>query len=82
MAVTEFERCIIQERVHAGLRAARARGVTLGRKPTLAGHQEQVKRLVAEGMGPRAVARELGLPVASAAKLVTAAKIELFPQAV
>ena len=81
MAVAEFERSIIQERVHAGLRAARARGVTLGRKPTLAGHQQEVRRLVAEGMGPRAVARELGLPVASAAKLVTAAKIELFPQA-
>ena len=81
MAVAEFERSIIQERVHAGLRAARARGVTLGRKPTLAGHQAAVNRLVAEGMGPRAVARELGLPVASAAKLVTAAKIELFPQA-
>jgi putative DNA-invertase from lambdoid prophage Rac len=35
MAVAEFERSIIQERVNAGLKAAKARGVRLGRKPTL-----------------------------------------------
>jgi putative DNA-invertase from lambdoid prophage Rac len=75
MAVAEFERSIIQERVNAGLRAARARGVRLGRKPTLAGHQEAVSRLVSEGKGVRAVARELGLPVASAFKLVSAARL-------
>ena len=74
MAVAEFERSIIQERVNAGLRAARARGVKLGRKEKLSVHQEEVNRLVAEGMGVRAVARELGLPVASAAKLVRAAR--------
>ncbi len=70
MAVAEFERSIIHERVNAGLRAARARGVRLGRRPTLGEHQEAVNRLVAEGKGVRAVARELGLPVASAFKLV------------
>lgn len=74
MAVAEFERSIIQERVQAGLRAARARGVRLGRKPTLGAHQEAVARLVADGKGPRAIARELGLPVASAFKLSIGAK--------
>ena len=34
MAVAEFERSIIQERVQAGLRAARARGVKLGVEST------------------------------------------------
>src|SRR5215204_3503285 len=34
MAVAEFERSIIQERVVAGLKAAKARGVKLGRKET------------------------------------------------
>ena len=74
MAVAEFERGIIRERVNAGLRAARARGVRLGRKPTLGEHQEAVTRLVADGMGVRAISRQLGLPVASAAKLVQVAR--------
>ena len=42
MAVAEFERSIIQERVAAGLRAAKARGVRLGRKATLGQHEERV----------------------------------------
>lgn len=80
MAVAEFERGIIQERVAAGLRAAKARGVRLGRKPTLGEHQEAVSRLVAEGMGVRAVAKELGLPVASAFKLVQQSRSAVPPQ--
>jgi len=74
VALAEFERSIIQERVNAGLRAAKARGVTLGRKPTLGEHQQAVARLMAGGKGIRAIARELCLPVSSAAKLVRAAK--------
>jgi DNA-binding NarL/FixJ family response regulator len=54
--------------------ASSLRGVRLARKPTLASHQEAVNRLVAQGQGVRAVARELGLPVASAAKLVRMAR--------
>lgn len=76
MAVAEFERSIIQERVAAGLRAAKARGVKLGRKPTLAGHEANVRRLLAEGMGVRAIARELGLAVGSAFKIVQAVRLE------
>ena len=69
MAVAEFERAIIRERVNAGLRAARARGVRLGRPATNGQHAEAVRRLRAEGKGIRAIARELGLPVASVHKL-------------
>src|ERR1051326_5471289 len=72
MAVAEFEREIIRERVNAGLRAARARGVKLGRPSTLAAHQDAVGTLLAQGLGARAIARHLGLPVASAFKLVKA----------
>ena len=74
MAVAEFERSIIQERVNAGLKAAKARGVRLGRKPTLDKHRDAVTRLIGEGKGTREIARELDLPVSSTAKLVKGLK--------
>jgi DNA invertase Pin-like site-specific DNA recombinase len=70
MAIAEFERSIIQERVAAGLKAAKARGVKLGRAESLSRHQAAVASLVKEGLGIRGIARRLGLPVASAFKLV------------
>ena len=70
MAIAEFERSIIQERVAAGLRAAKAKGVRLGRRATLHLHEEQVRGLVADGFGVREIARRLQLPVGSAHKLV------------
>lgn len=70
MAVAEFERSIIQERVMAGLKAARARGAKLGRPNTLDRHIAAARALVAAGHGVRAVARRLGIPVSSAHKLV------------
>jgi hypothetical protein len=70
MAVAEFEREIIKERVNAGLMAARARGAKLGRPSTLDGHRQAVAALVSRGIGARRIARELGLPLSSACKLV------------
>jgi len=60
MAVAEFEREIIRERVNAGLRAAKARGVRLGRPASNGVHGEAVRRLLAEGNGIGAIARYLG----------------------
>lgn len=74
MAVAEFERSIIQERVVAGLKAARARGVKLGRKETLTQHHAAVGKLISQGLGVRAIARELNLPIGSAYKIVQAVK--------
>src|SRR5262245_60190309 len=74
MAIAEFERSIIQERVAAGLRAAKAKGVRLGRPERLSKHFEPVRRLLASGKGTRAIARELGLPASSAHKLVKVAR--------
>jgi DNA invertase Pin-like site-specific DNA recombinase len=70
MAIAEFERSIIQERVCAGLRAARAKGAKLGRPSTLHEHQKQVSDLVADGLGVRAIARRLRISLGSAHKLV------------
>jgi DNA invertase Pin-like site-specific DNA recombinase len=65
MAVAEFERGIIKERVNAGLAAAKARGVRLGRPATINGHAAEVQKLKAQGLGLRAIARELKMPPSS-----------------
>src|SRR5206468_8181284 len=72
MAIAEFERSIIQERVTAGLRAAKANGVRLGRPQSLPKHLEAVRKLRNDGKSVRATARELGLPISSVHKLTTA----------
>lgn len=71
MAVAEFEREIIRERVNSGLRAARARGAILGRPSTLQAHLPQVRELLQSGANISEVARELELPYSSAHKLVS-----------
>jgi DNA invertase Pin-like site-specific DNA recombinase len=71
MAVAEFEREIIRERVNAGLKAARARGKRLGRPATLEQHLPQVEALLRSGMTVSAVARELALPYSSTHKLAS-----------
>src|SRR5437867_3391917 len=74
MAIAEFERSIIQERVAAGLRAAKVNGVKLGRPETLSQYQTAVGALLKQGFGVRAIAQRLQLPVASAFKLVRQAR--------
>jgi DNA invertase Pin-like site-specific DNA recombinase len=72
MAVAEFEREIIKERVNAGLAAARAKGVKLGRPGTLANRRGEILKLKKKGMGVRAIARELRMPVSSVGKVLNA----------
>jgi len=62
MAVAEFERGIIRERVNAGLAAARGRGVRLGRPAKLTKRTSEVTKLRESGMGVRAIARHLKMP--------------------
>jgi DNA invertase Pin-like site-specific DNA recombinase len=76
MAIAEFERSIIQERVSAGLRAAKAKGVKLGRPATLDEHEPAVRALISQGAGVREIARRLKLPVGSAFKLVRRMQIQ------
>ena len=59
-ALAEFERSLIQERTRAGIRAARARGVRVGRKRALSAAQiAHARQLIAGGESPTAVARSL-----------------------
>ena len=64
-AVCEFERNLIRDRVNIGLAAARAKGVRLGRPNTLHKRTDEVMALKKKGMGLRAIARELKMPVSS-----------------
>jgi DNA invertase Pin-like site-specific DNA recombinase len=64
-AVAELERSLITERVRAGLRNARAKGVKLGR-PRIALDPNQIARLRREGASWRAVGRNLGVSSATA----------------
>ena len=61
-AMAEFERSLIQERVKAGLRNARAKGKKLGR-PRTAIDESRVEKLRHAGASWRAIAAELGVGV-------------------
>jgi putative DNA-invertase from lambdoid prophage Rac len=74
MAVAEFERSLIRERVNSGLRAAKARGVKLGRPQTLNSRMAEVLNLHRSGKGIRGIARELKMPPSSVSKILRAAK--------
>lgn len=61
-ALAEFERSLIVDRTQAGLRAAKKRGVQLGRPHRLTATQlAHARVLIAQGQSPRAVAQTLGI---------------------
>lgn len=64
-AVAELERSLIAERVRAGLRHARARGVRLGR-PRCDVDTAEIRRLRLKGASWRAIGRALGVNHATA----------------
>src|SRR6201988_2543440 len=64
-AVAELERCLIAERVRAGLRNARAKGKHLGR-PRSGVNAVEINRLRAQGASWRAVGAALGVSAATA----------------
>jgi DNA invertase Pin-like site-specific DNA recombinase len=59
-AMAEFERSLIQERVKAGLRNAKAKGKKLGR-PRLDVDEDKIQELRASGASWRAIARKMGV---------------------
>ena len=60
--IAEFERELIRERTRAGLAAARARGVKLGRRPVVV-DVEHVRTLRSTGSSIRQIAKALGVSV-------------------
>jgi DNA invertase Pin-like site-specific DNA recombinase len=69
-AVAQFERELITERVNAGLKAARQRGVKLGRPAKRQRHAEQVKALLEQGLKTAEISRRLGIPYSSTGDMV------------
>lgn len=70
MAVfAEFERAMIQERVHAGLSRAKAQGKKLGRPSLSVEIEGKVRALRAEGMGVLKVAKSLGIGVSAVQRI-------------
>src|ERR1035437_7227680 len=67
-AMAEFERSLIQERVRAGLRNARAKGKRLGR-PRIVVDAGRIAALRAEGRSWRGIAKELEVGVATAHRI-------------
>ena len=59
-AMAEFERSLIQERVKAGIRNARAKGKPLGR-PQRVVSRDAIAQLKAEGLSLRKIAHQLGV---------------------
>jgi putative DNA-invertase from lambdoid prophage Rac len=69
-AVAQFEREIIIERVRAGLNAAKARGVRLGRPSTPEKKQQKVIQLHREGLKPRQIAETIGMAYSTVTEVI------------
>ncbi len=69
----EFERTMIQERIHAGLGRARAKGKSLGRPKTLTPKQvAHIRALRTEGMSLRKIAQQIGRSLGSVQRALAA----------
>ena len=66
----EFERSMIRERVHAGLRRARKQGKTLGRPRVGKDVEAKIMAARAEQKGIRRIARDLGVGVGTVLRVI------------
>lgn len=68
----EFERCMIRERVNAGLARAKAKGKKLGRRPVRASVEARIRELRAEGMGILKIGRTVGVGTSVVQRIIGA----------
>jgi DNA invertase Pin-like site-specific DNA recombinase len=68
-SIAQFERELMLERQREGIAKAKAEGKYKGRKPTARAKSPEVKRLKLEGVGPTAIAKQLGISRASVYRL-------------
>lgn len=59
----EFERSMVQERVRAGMARAKAGGAVFGRPKIEAAKEEQIRSLLAQGVGLISIAKRVGCGV-------------------
>ena len=78
-AVAELERCLIVERVRAGIRNARAKGRRLGR-PRARVDAAEIRRLRAQGASWRAIGAALGVSAATALHASGKGRLEIPPR--
>ena len=71
-AIAEFERELIQERVRAGMAAAKARGKHVGRRRIPMAKQNRARHLREQGLSFRKIASELGVSPGTAANYAKA----------
>lgn len=69
-AVAEFERELIRERIHSGLKRARGQGKRLGRPPQTV-DTDRVRALRKQGLSLRAIAREMAISKDAAARALS-----------
>ena len=70
----EFERSMIQERVRAGLKRARAEGKTLGRPKVSAKTEAKVRELRSQGIGIEKTSKLAGCGVGTVIRIEREAK--------
>jgi DNA invertase Pin-like site-specific DNA recombinase len=68
--IAEFEREIMLERQREGIAKAKAAGKYKGRKPTARAKSDAVVALKAQGVGPTAIAKDLGIGRASVYRIL------------
>jgi DNA invertase Pin-like site-specific DNA recombinase len=69
-AVAEFERTLMQERQKEGISKAKDEGKYKGRAPTVARQEGEMRRLLAEGVKPAEIARQLGVARSSVYRVI------------
>lgn len=69
-SIAQFERELMLERQGEGIAKAKAAGKYRGRKPTAKAKTPEIKRLMADGIGPTAIAKQLNISRASVYRLL------------